>query len=115
MSERHDDCQVEEVEVRLGLHPFQSVVVDYGEKGPRKKATPHTPRESVTANFIVAPVAFAAVVVVDAAVVVVVVPITMEDDDGPLSFTGELRAASTTKMTVAADPPVDAATVRLSR
>ena len=84
VSERNGDRQVEEVEVRLGLHPFQSVVIDYGERGPRKRATPRTPRESVTANFIVALVAFAAVFV-DVGVVVVVVPVIMEDVDGPLS------------------------------
>ena len=37
MYERRVDCQVEEVEVRSWLHPFQSVVVDYGDRGPRRK------------------------------------------------------------------------------
>ena len=54
MYERRVDCQVEEVEVRSWLHPFQSVVVDYGDRGPQRKRRQTTPQKRVTAIFIIA-------------------------------------------------------------
>ena len=55
--ERRVDCQVEEVEVQSWLHPFQSVVVNYGDRGPQRRRRQNTPQKRVTANFITASVA----------------------------------------------------------